>query len=164
MSKSGDELKKYNLDSVRIVFSGAAPLGEETIQDLGKLYPKWRIVQGYGMTETATVVMSTSEHDILNKSSGSLCSSVRAKIMGLDGNEVTKYDTAGELWVQSPSATLGYLNNQKATSETFVYDEEGRWVRTGDEALVTLSPAGNEHIVIVDRIKELIKVKGEVFF
>lgn len=112
------------------------------------------------MTELATVATSNSEHDILDKSSGSLCPATRAKIIGLDGNEVTGLDTPGELWIQSPSATLGYLNNQKATAETFVYDEDGRWVRTGDEALVTKAPSGNEHVVIVDRIKELIKVKG----
>lgn len=112
------------------------------------------------MTELATVATSNSEHDILDKSSGSICPATRAKIIGLDGIEVTTYDTPGELWIQSPSATLGYLNNQKATAETFVHDEDGRWVRTGDEALVTLAPSGNEHVVIVDRIKELIKVKG----
>lgn len=49
MTKSEDELKKYSLDSVRAVFSGAAPLGEETVQDLQKLFPKWRVMQGYGM-------------------------------------------------------------------------------------------------------------------
>lgn len=117
-----------------------------------------------GMTETATIVTSNSEDDILNKSSGSLLPATRAKIFGLDGTEVKGYDTPGELWVQSPSATIGYLNNQKATTETFVFDEDGRWVRTGDEAVVTLAPSGNEHIVIVDRIKELIKVKGTCSF
>lgn len=113
------------------------------------------------MTETSTIVCSTSEHDIVSKSSGSLCPATRAKIIGLDGVEVKAYDTPGELWVQTPSAALGYLNNEKATAETFVHDDDGRWVRTGDEAVMTLSPAGNEHVVIVDRIKELIKVKGE---
>lgn len=49
MTRSPDECKKYNLDSVRVVFCGAAPLGEETIQDMVKLFPKWRVVQGYGM-------------------------------------------------------------------------------------------------------------------
>lgn len=113
------------------------------------------------MTELATVVTASSEHDILPKSSGSVCAATRVKIIGLDGIEVTKYDVPGEMWVQSPSAALGYLNNVKATAETFVHDDGGRWVRTGDEALVTLAPSGIEHVVIVDRIKELIKVKGE---
>ena len=57
--------------------------------------------------------------------------------------------------VRSPSVVLGYLNNDKATKETF---EDG-WMRTGDEALIRRSPKGKEHVFIVDRIKELIKVK-----
>jgi long-subunit acyl-CoA synthetase (AMP-forming) len=72
-----------------------------------------------------------------------------------EGKEVTSYDTPGELVVRSPSVVLGYLNNEKATKETF---EDG-WMRTGDEAVVRVSPKGREHIFIVDRIKELIKVK-----
>jgi acyl-CoA synthetase (AMP-forming)/AMP-acid ligase II len=32
-------------------------------------------------------------------------------------------------------------------------------MRTGDEVIVRKSPKGIEHLVIVDRIKELIKVK-----
>ncbi|KAK2037681.1 acetyl-CoA synthetase-like protein [Colletotrichum somersetense] len=40
----------YDLSSVRFVFSGAAPLGEETITDLAKTYPKWQVGQAYGMT------------------------------------------------------------------------------------------------------------------
>lgn len=84
------------------------------------------------MTELSTIVLSTSEHDILNKSSGSLCPATKAKIVGLDGKEVTTYEKPGELWIQSPSAALGYLNNQKATTETFVHDDGGRWVKTGD--------------------------------
>lgn len=39
---------KYNLDSVRCVFSGAAPLGIETQEAANKMYPKWKIGQGYG--------------------------------------------------------------------------------------------------------------------
>ncbi|KAJ9155446.1 Acetyl-CoA synthetase-like protein [Pleurostoma richardsiae] len=158
--RSPEECKKYDLSSVRYLYVGAAPTGEETVKELKQLYPKWNIGQGYGMTETATVVVSTSEHDILNGSSGSLVPGTRAKVIGLDGREVTGHQQPGELLIQSPSVTLGYLNNEKASSETFVWDEDGRWIRTGDEVIVTKSPAGHEHIVVVDRIKELIKVKG----
>jgi len=111
------------------------------------------------MTETAVVVSATSEHDVVKKTAGSLMPGCRAKIMAADGTEITKYDTPGEILVQGPGVVLGYLNNEKANAETFVTQEDGRWIRTGDEAVVTLAPSGNEHIVIVDRIKELIKVK-----
>lgn len=75
--------------------------------------------------------------------------------MSAEGKEITSYDTPGELVVRSPSVVIGYLNNEKANKETF---EDG-WMRTGDEAVVRRGPKGNEHIFIVDRIKELIKVK-----
>ncbi len=115
-----------------------------------------------GMTETSVVVSSTSEHDVMPKSSGSLLPGIRAKIVDPNGAEITEHDVSGELLVQSPSVVLGYLNNEKATTETFVHDEDGRWVRTGDEVLVTKAPSGHEHLVVVDRIKELIKVKVRI--
>ena len=107
------------------------------------------------MTETATVVMGTAPHDIWFGSSGSLYPAVEAKLLSIEGKEITGYDQPGELVIKSPSGVLGYLNNEEATKETF---QDG-WVRTGDEALVRVGPKGTEHIFIVDRIKELIKVK-----
>ena len=47
----------------------------------------------------------------------------------------------------------GYYNNVRATKETI--DEDG-WLHTGDIAKMD----ENENIFIVDRLKELIKVKG----
>ena len=83
----------------------------------------------------------------------------RVKLIDADGHEIKEHNKPGELLVQSPSVVLGYLNNEKATTETFVHDDDGRWVKTGDEVMITKSPSGNEQLVIVDRIKELIKVK-----
>ncbi|KAK4151455.1 hypothetical protein C8A00DRAFT_35903 [Chaetomidium leptoderma] len=160
MLSSKDVLKKYDLSSVRMMFTGAAPLGKETAEELLQLYPKWHLGQGYGLTETSTVVCSTSEHDICQGTSGSLIPGTRAKVVDPDGKEITEYGKRGELFVQSPSVTLGYLNNEKASAEAFVWDEDGRWLRTGDEVIVTKTDSGNEHISIVDRLKELIKVKG----
>ncbi len=180
MLSSKDILKKYDLSSVRFIFTGAAPLGKETIQELLNMYPKWRIGQGYGkflspptpvslmasadarptgMTETSTVVSSTSEHDLCPGTSGSIVPGTRCKVVDPDGKEITEYGKPGELLVQSPSVVLGYLNNEKATDEAFVWDEDGRWLRTGDEVIITKSDNGYEHVTIVDRLKELIKVK-----
>lgn len=112
-----------------------------------------------GLTETSPVVSSTTELDIDPGSSGSLLPGIKAKVIDAEGKEVTEYNTPGELYVQGPSVVLGYLNNAKATAETFVNHGDGRWMRTGDEVIVRKSPKGIEHLVIVDRIKELIKVK-----
>ncbi len=112
------------------------------------------------MTETSTVVLSTPTHDIWLGSCGSLLPSCKAKIVSIEGNEITGYDQPGELVIKSPSVVLGYLNNDQANKETF---QDG-WMRTGDEAIVRKGPNGNDHFFIVDRIKELIKVKVHVVY
>lgn len=152
---------KYDLSSVRTIFTGAAPLGRETAEDLGRLYPSWLIRQGYGLTETCTVVCSTIDSDIMFGTSGSLVSGCTVKLLRPDGSEVTEYGEPGELVAQSHSVVLGYLNNEQANKETFLPDEDGkgRWMRTGDEAIITKAPSGYEHVTITERIKELIKVK-----
>lgn len=116
-----------------------------------------------GLTETCTVVCGTSCHDVWLGSSGSLLPGYKARIVSTEGVDLTSYNQPGELLVCSPSVTLGYLDNEKATNETFVVDANGdRWMRTGDEAVIRKSPSGNEHVFIVDRIKELIKVKVSI--
>lgn len=114
------------------------------------------------MTESSPAVCTTSEHDIFHGTSGSILLGTRCKVIDTAGKEVTEFEKPGELFVQSPNICLGYMNNAKATAETFVWDEDGRWLRTGDVVVVRLSPLGTEHIVIVDRIKELIKVKVSI--
>lgn len=48
MLSSKEECSKYDLSSVRLLFTGAAPAGKETVEELLRLYPKWNIGQGYG--------------------------------------------------------------------------------------------------------------------
>ncbi|OOQ91185.1 phenylacetyl-CoA ligase pclA-Penicillium chrysogenum [Penicillium brasilianum] len=156
MLRSQDVCSKFDLSSVKTLFTGAAPLGMETAADFQKVFPNILIRQGYGLTETCTVVSSTHPDDIVLGSSGCLVPGFEARLVSPEGQEITAYDTPGELVVRSPSVVLGYLNNDKATKETF---EDG-WMRTGDEAVFRKGPKGTEHVFIVDRIKELIKVKG----
>lgn len=48
MLQNKETCAKYDLSSVRLVYSGAAPLGDETIRDFKKVYPTWTIAQAYG--------------------------------------------------------------------------------------------------------------------
>jgi len=115
---------------------------------------------GYGLTETSTVVSATPPDDVWLGSCGCLIPDITARLIDPEGKEITGYRQPGELCVKSPSVVLGYLGNEKASKETFVQFEDGRYMRTGDEAIFDKSAKGNEHLFIVDRIKELIKVKG----
>lgn len=62
-------------------------------------------------------------------------------------------DARGELWVRAPNVMKGYWRNPKATAETKTPDG---WLKTGDIAYVD----EDGKFFIVDRKKELIKVKG----
>nr|KMM67454.1 4-coumarate-CoA ligase 2 [Coccidioides posadasii RMSCC 3488] len=156
MVKNESLMKKYELNSVRHIITGAAPLGNETAEDLHRVYPTWSILQAYGLTETTAVATHTSPHDIFFGSSGCLLPLLQARLVTPDGTEVEEYDTPGELLLRGPTIVLGYLNNEAANRETF---QDG-WLRTGDEAVFRKSFNGEDHVFIVDRIKELIKVKG----
>ncbi|KAK6189628.1 GAL4 enhancer protein [Pestalotiopsis sp. IQ-011] len=160
MLRNQELCAKYDLSSARFIYTGAAPLGAETHEEVVKAFPQLNIGQAYGMTETSTVCFGTSENDVVVGTSGSLHPGVRAKILDEEGREVTEYGKRGELYIQSPSVTLGYLNNERATADAYLWDENGRWLRTGDVAVVTTNDKGDEHFSVVDRIKELIKTKG----
>ncbi|KAL2221098.1 4-coumarate-CoA ligase [Thermoascus aurantiacus ATCC 26904] len=156
MTKNKEVLDKYDLSSVREIYSGAAPLGSETASQLQEQHPSWTIRGIYGLTETTAVISHTSPRDVWYGSCGSLLPGYEARLIAPDGSEIQEYDKPGELVVRSPTIVLGYLNNKKATEEAFL---DG-WLRTGDEAVFRKSPNGTEHVFVVDRIKELIKVKG----
>lgn len=108
-----------------------------------------------GMTETTAVATHTSPHDIIFGSAGCLLPLLEARIVAPDGTDIEEYNKPGELLLRGPTIVVGYLNNEEANRETF----QNGWLRTGDEAVARKSAKGETHIFIVDRIKELIKVK-----
>ncbi|KAK1635587.1 hypothetical protein BDP81DRAFT_450458 [Colletotrichum phormii] len=160
MINSFETLRKYDLSSVKRVWVGAAPLGLEATNALLSAYPSWKITLGYGMTETCVVVTSGTPRDIVVGSSGLVLPGFEIMLVGADDKPVNNYNEPGEVWVKSPSVVLGYLNNESANRDTFVDTENGRFIKTGDVGEMRKAPSGKEHLWIVDRIKELIKVKG----
>ncbi|KAN0134265.1 hypothetical protein V8E53_007763 [Lactarius tabidus] len=145
--------KNYDLSRIRLLFSGAAPLSAELTDSVVKLLPNAFVGQGYGMTETSTGIsmMTRSQKVGTLGSAGQLLSGVRARVIKPDGT-LAGVGEPGELMVTGPSMALRYLNNEKATAETFI---DG-WVRTGDEVIIDK----NNDLFIVDRLKEILKVRG----
>jgi len=141
----------FNTDSLKVVFSGAAPLsgelGDEAAARLG-----CSVIQGYGMTELSPVSHATIPGQEKAGSSGITVSNTECRIVDLEGNDLD-VDEDGELWIRGPQVMKGYLNNDDATADTI--DAEG-WLHTGDVAHFD----ADGYIYIVDRIKELIKYKG----
>ncbi|GAA5801333.1 hypothetical protein EDC94DRAFT_541147 [Helicostylum pulchrum] len=143
---------KYNLSSIRLIGCGAAPLSREHIETLAKRIPA-KLVQGYGMTETTSGVISQGVEGGVAGSIGILSPNMECKIINAEGKEVGD-DQEGEFLFRGPSIMKGYYNNDKANAETFTTDG---WMRTGD---VGKYDSESGEFFILDRIKELIKFKG----
>lgn len=144
-------VEKYNIESLRQVFSGAAPLGGELANEASKRIG-CPVVQGYGMTELSPVTHLTVGSDYKSGSSGVAIANTESRIVAEDGNDVAPGEV-GELWIRGPQVMKGYLGNDRATADCL--DKDG-WLRTGD--LSRIDEDG--HMFIVDRLKELIKYKG----
>lgn len=148
--------RKYDLSSVRKALSGAAPLGHEVSVEFESLWPNGSVnlKQGWGMTEVTCALLSWDPNLRCESASvGELMANCEAKILNEDGTAEVPRGSRGELYVRGPNVMLGYWNNPKATAETLTSDG---WLRTGDICFIDK----NGHFSIVDRLKELIKVKG----
>ncbi|KAH8825181.1 phenylacetyl-CoA ligase [Flagelloscypha sp. PMI_526] len=145
--------RNHDLSSVKWIMTGAAPLTEELNAQLVERFPQASVGQGYGMTESSTVVSMFSPHrpQGIPGSSGTIVPGVQMRILKEDGT-YGGYGDVGELILKSPSLALGYYGNEQATKETFV---DG-WLRTGDQARIDT----DHEVWIVDRLKEIMKVKG----
>ncbi|KAI0407709.1 AMP-binding enzyme [Xylaria palmicola] len=156
--------RKYDLSSVQFVGSGAAPLGSEVSDEVAKLWPAGAMTvrQGWGMTElTCSATTWDPTESVLKSSVGEIMPNSKARIMRTDGpGEITKPNERGELWVTGPMMMKGYWKKPEATADTVHIDADGtRWLKTGDVAYIDEYKPGGK-FYIVDRIKELIKVKA----
>ncbi|KAK2768271.1 hypothetical protein FQN54_000123 [Arachnomyces sp. PD_36] len=109
------------------------------------------------LTETSVAAALTSFYEIRDGSFESLLPDYQARISRPNGEDITAYDEVGEVLLKSDNLFIGYLGDGEDTKITF--DADG-WMRTGDFGMVRVMPSGTEHLFIVDRIKDMIKVKA----
>lgn len=149
------DVKLEAFDRLHTMFCGAAPLGQAAATRLIERLNKYDLLlqEGFGMTETSPV---THMSPVLNNKIGSCgepVSRTRAKVVDLNTGEALGPGQEGELCVIGPQLMKGYHNNIEATEATI--DPNG-WLHTGDIAIYD----EDNQFYIVDRLKELIKVKG----
>ncbi|SHG01703.1 AMP-binding protein [Streptoalloteichus hindustanus] len=143
---------RYDLSSVRIVLSSAAPL-DPALASAAAGRVGCRVIQGYGMTELSPCshVVPDGEENPPAGTVGKLVANTECRVVDPATGEDT--EDVGELWIRGPQVMKGYLGRPAETGATV--DRDG-WLRTGDLGRVD----GDGHFFVVDRLKELIKYRG----
>ncbi len=147
-------IDNYDLSSLKMIFSGAAPLGADLSREcMARI--GCGIRQGYGMTETSPVTHSSPADPAKMKlgSVGTAAPNTEVKVVDPATASELGANEEGEICVRGPQIMKGYLNNPEATARTIDADN---WLHTGDVGYAD----DDGHFFIVDRVKELIKYKG----
>ncbi|HEY4125087.1 MAG TPA: class I adenylate-forming enzyme family protein, partial [Rhizomicrobium sp.] len=134
-------------------YGGASP-GAGLAERLHQLFPAVALGQGYGATETSSLVASNSAEDLLTRpqSVGPRVPSCDLRVIAEDGSDAP-VGSPGELWVKGPNVVRGYWNDAAATAQSF---RDG-WYATGD--IVRLDEDG--FVEILDRSKDMVIRGGE---
>ncbi|XP_042520648.1 4-coumarate--CoA ligase 2-like [Macadamia integrifolia] len=148
----------YDLSSVRMVKSGAAPMGKELEDACRAKFPNAKLGQGYGMTEAGPVlsmclIFAKEPFDIKPGACGTVVRNAELKIIDPETGASLPRKQPGEICIRGAQIMKGYLNDPEATERTI--DKEG-WLHTGDVGYVD----DDDELFIVDRLKEIIKYKG----
>ena len=154
------KVQEFDLDSITVCLSGAAPLpGEvqERFQDLTGA----RLVEAYGLTETSP---ATHVNPVYGPNKigfiGLPWPDTDARIVDLDtGEQELPMGDVGELIIQGPQVMQGYWNQPTETANALRQHPDlgpGLWLHTGD--IAQMDEEG--YFQIVDRKKDMIICGG----
>jgi len=150
---TADVVGDYDLSSLRLLTSAAAPLGADLARACSRRLG-CRVKQAYGMTE-----LSGGSHFAPDAgpdrpgSVGPALPGVECRIVDPGTGAELRPGEPGELLVRTAGAMRGYLGDPRATAATI---DPGGWLHTGD--IVTADE--DDWFYVIDRVKELIKCKG----
>ena len=139
----------YDLRTVRLIVAGAEAVKESTRQTYMDRFGV-RILEGYGVTETAPVLAMNTP--IANKAGtvGRLSPLMRARLEPVAG-----IAEGGRLFVEGPNVMLGYY---RAENPGVLEAPADGWHDTGD--IVAIDAQG--FITIKGRVKRFAKIAGEM--
>ncbi len=136
---------------------GASPMPQALLEKLLPLYPDTRVWQGYGMTESSSVLclLGPDEHRAGGKylrCAGMPMPGVVLSIQDEEGNLLPPGEP-GEVCARSGNYMIEYWNKPDATADAF----RGGWYHTGDAGYLD----SDGYLYLVDRVKDMIVTGGE---
>ena len=139
----------FDVDHVRWVAYGGAPTPPDVIARLRTAFPRARLGNGFGLTETSSVSTFLPDEfcEQRPETVGFAAPVVEVDLLDVDAGGV------GELLIRGQNIVAGYWNKPEQTAETFV---DG-WLHTGDMARID----EDGFVQIVDRVKDMVNRGGE---
>ena len=151
------DVQKYDLSSIKVCISGAAPLPVE-VQKQFEALTGGRLREGYGLTETSPVTHCNPIYG--SNKAGSIgvpFPGTVAKIVDIDDpSKEMPVGERGQLAVKGPQVMRGYLNRDEETAAIF---HDG-YILTGDIAMMD----EDGYFYIVDRKKDMVIAGGYNIF
>lgn len=136
--------EKAGLSSIRLMIAGGAPMMPEIAEAFNIL--GFRLIQGYGLTESSPVLTLNPLNEYKNDSIGKPLPNARLKINKPNESGI------GEIIANGPMVMKGYFKNPQATAEVI---RDG-WLYTGDLGRVD----GEGYYYIAGRSKNVIVTPG----
>jgi long-chain acyl-CoA synthetase len=157
--KDHKDTGKVDWRRLKLVLSGADTLHESTMRDWERRTGS-NIIEGYGLSETASLSHVNPLHRPKSGSFGCPVTNMQAAVINPETLDFAAEGETGELVLAGPNVMLGYWNRPEETASAFIEKSGARWLRTGD--IVRMDSEGYFHFY--DRSKDLIKYKGYSIF
>jgi len=149
------EFESFDLSSLHWVCSFGASSSADQLRRFNQYCPQAEFFHGWGMTETQGPSIVTPWGSKKIESVGRPAPWIEVKIFD-ENDQALPQGQVGEIVVRSWVVTDGYYKDSEATKQTIRIG----WFHTGD--LGRFDAEGD--LYIVGRIKEMIKVSGEIVF
>ncbi|MBW1682626.1 MAG: long-chain-fatty-acid--CoA ligase [Deltaproteobacteria bacterium] len=148
------DFSRYDLSSPQIALLGGAIVPFELLKKWREAFPKLKIINGYGQTESCPCCTGLWDVDILEKprSIGKPWDVTQLKILDPEGRRLGPHEV-GEIVYKVPCIMKEYFKDPDLTARTV---RDG-WLYSGD--LGTVDEDG--YVYIVDRKKDIIIRGGE---
>ncbi|TGZ54283.1 Uncharacterized protein DBV15_06242 [Temnothorax longispinosus] len=150
-----ERITSRHVESLRLILSGAAPLGEKSIAKFQSRFTNAvTFRQGYGASELSPIA-TIGTADVSPTSCGYLIPNTQMRIVSTQDDTPGRnlgLREVGEIYIRGPQVMKGYYKNPKATADSM----DGDWYKTGDLGYYTEDGL----LYVQGRLKEMIKVKG----
>jgi acyl-CoA synthetase (AMP-forming)/AMP-acid ligase II len=148
-------IAQRDLSSLAFIGGGGAPMPEAVATMLQERFAL-PYVEAYGMTETASFILSNPRGHAKRECLGIATFGVDARVIDPDTLAELPQRETGEIVLHGAQVMHGYWRNPRADAESFIEIDGKRFLRTGDLGFVD----DDGYFFMRDRLKRMINANG----